>query len=225
VGYYYCNTGGSYELFGLSILRLNSQSEISAKNRSKPKKYGHFASIVIEINRSKLIILHRNLDVNESQFQDKSKQIILHHRSLCKMIVIEINRSKLIILHRNLDVNESQFQDKSKQIILHHRSLCKMIVIEINRSKLIILHRNLDVNESQGEFQENKSKQIILHHRSLCKIDGKFKTDHFASQSLCKIDGRPRTKNVEALKQWLNTNNFLFFNWILFFFSFFHNQF
>jgi len=100
VGYYYCNTGGSYELFGLSILRLNSQSEISAKNRSKPKKYGHFASIVIEINRS----------------------------------------------------------------------------------KLIILHRNLDVNESQGEFQENKSKQIILHHRSLCKIDGKFKTDHFASQ-------------------------------------------
>ena len=140
VGYYYCNTGG-YELFGLSILRLNSQSEISAKNRSKPKKYGHFASIVIEINRS-----------------------------------------KLIILHRNLDVNESQFQDKSKQIILHHRSLCKMIVIEINRSKLIILHRNLDVNESQGEFQENKSKQIILHHRSLCKIDGKFKTDHFASQ-------------------------------------------
>ena len=94
----------------------------------------------------------------------------------------ELTDQKLIILHRNLDVNESQFQDKSKQIILHHRSLCKMIVIEINRSKLIILHRNLDVNESQGEFQENKSKQIILHHRSLCKIDGKFKTDHFASQ-------------------------------------------
>ena len=38
---------GGYELFGLSVLRLNSQSEISAKNRSKPK-YGHFASIVIE---------------------------------------------------------------------------------------------------------------------------------------------------------------------------------
>jgi hypothetical protein len=34
VGYYYCNTGG-YELFGYQILRLNSQ--ISAKNRSKPK--------------------------------------------------------------------------------------------------------------------------------------------------------------------------------------------
>ena len=85
VGYYYCNTGG-YELFGYQILRLNLQ--ISAKNRSKPKKYGHFASIVIEINRSKLIILHRNLDVNESQgeFQEnKSKQIILHHRSLCKI--------------------------------------------------------------------------------------------------------------------------------------------
>ena len=33
----YCNTGG-YELFGYQILRLNSQqSEISAKNRSKPK--------------------------------------------------------------------------------------------------------------------------------------------------------------------------------------------
>ena len=78
VGYYYCNTGGSYELFGLSILRLNSQSEISAKNRSKPKKYGHFASIVIEINRSKLIILHRNLDVNESQNSKTSR-----NRSFC----------------------------------------------------------------------------------------------------------------------------------------------
>jgi len=39
VGYYYCNTGG-YELFGYQILRLNSQ--ISAKNRSKPKKIWSF---------------------------------------------------------------------------------------------------------------------------------------------------------------------------------------
>ena len=70
-----------------------------------------------------------------------------------------------------------------------------MIVIEINRSKMIILHRNLDVNESQGEFQENKSKQIILHHRSLRKIDGKFKTDHFASQTTVQNWYGRQTKN------------------------------
>ena len=42
------------------------------------KKYGHFASIVIEINRSKLIILHQNLDVNESQNSKTSR-----NRSFC----------------------------------------------------------------------------------------------------------------------------------------------
>ena len=42
VGYYYCNTGGSYELFGLSILRLNSQSEISAKKQIETQKIWSF---------------------------------------------------------------------------------------------------------------------------------------------------------------------------------------
>ena len=65
------------------------------QNRSKPK-YGHFASIVIEINRSKLIILHRNLDVNESQENSKTSQ----NRSFCitdhcaKLMVDRLPRTK-----------------------------------------------------------------------------------------------------------------------------------
>jgi len=94
----------------------------------------------------------------------------------------------------------NQCQNRSKPKYGHFAS----IVIEINRSKLIILHRNLDVNESQ---ENSKTSQ----NRSFCI------TDHCAK---LMVDRLPRTKNVEALKQRLNTDHFPFFNWILFFFLF-----
>ena len=58
--------------------------------------------------------------------------------------------------------------------------------------------------------KENSKK--TSQNRSFCI------TDHCAK--LIWVD-RPRTKNVEALKQWLNTNNFLFLIGFSFFSLFF----